>query len=201
MKLPLSHIAKLFIPLAFIMTVMAGLVYLTVQQNFRMNANDPQIQIAEDLATQLSAGAPVNPNSLTASIDISKSLSTFVLIYDDAGKIITGSGKLNGQFPTMPAGVLDYTRTVGEDRLSWQPQTDVRVALVVIKYNGPNPGFVAVGRSLREVEQREAMLGWQVLAGWLAGIVGLFVLLTGREIMFSKFSRQENIPSDLNDYH
>ena len=179
------------------MTVMAGLVYLTVQQNFRMNGNDPQIQIAEDLATQLSAGAPVNPNSLTASVDISKSLSTFVLIYDDAGKIITGSGKLNDQFPVLPAGVLDHTRTIGENRITWQPQTGVRVALVITKYGGANPGFVAVGRSLREVEQRESILGLQVLVAWLVGMVGLFILIVGGEFMLSRFSSRENTPSNL----
>ena len=35
-----------WIPLALVVTVVVGLVYVTVQQNFRQTANDPQIQMA-----------------------------------------------------------------------------------------------------------------------------------------------------------
>lgn len=191
MKSAIPHLVKLFVPLAFIMTVMAGLVYVAVQQNFRMNANDPQIQIAEDLATQLSAGAPVGPNSLTTTVDISRSLSPYVLIYDNHGEVITGSGKLNDQFPSLPSGVFDNAKKVGENRITWQPQADVRGALVVVRYqSAQSSGYVAVGRSLREVEQRESMLGWQVLGAWLAGLIGLIILIIGSEFIFSGRSSQ-----------
>ncbi len=169
------------------MTVSAGLVYIAVQQNFRMNANDPQVQIAEDFAAQLSAGQTLNPINPNLDVDMAQSLSPFVLVYDDAGQIITGSGKLNGQFPALPAGVLDSVKKAGEERITWQPQPDVRIALVIIRYNA---GYVAVGRSLREVEQRESMLGIQVLGAWLAGLVGLIILIAGGEFIFSRYFPQ-----------
>jgi hypothetical protein len=175
---------KLFIPLAFAVTALAGLVYVAIQQNFRMNANDPQIQIAEDFAVQLGASQnlPVlNPNLM---VDIATSLSPFVVIYDDAGKVLTGSGKLNGQYPALPPGVLDYVKKSGEDRLTWQPWPDVRAALVVTRFSGAHSGYVAVGRSLREVEKRISRLGWMVLAGWAATLAGLLVLLLAGEIIF-----------------
>lgn len=187
MKLSIPHIVKLFIPLAFVMTVSAGLVYLAVQQNFRMNANDPQIQLAEDFADQLSAGRTVDSITINASVDMAKSLSSFIFIYDDAGDIIKGSGKVDGQYPVLPPGVLDYTKRLGENRITWQPQPDVRAALVVVRYEGAQPGFVAVGRSLREVEQRVTTLGWQVLVAWLAGLVGLFLLIVGGEFILSRY--------------
>lgn len=187
MKLPVPHLLKLFIPLAFIMTVSAGLVYVAVQQNYRLSADDPQIQLAEDFANQLSAGRTVASINAGPGIDMAKSLSLFIFVYDDAGNLITGSGKLNGQSPALPAGVLDHTKKVGQDRITWEPQAGIRVALVIFPYSGTQSGFVAVGRSLREVEQRETMLGWQVLVGWLTGLVGLIILLTGSEIVFSRY--------------
>jgi len=190
MKLPVPYILKLFIPLAFIMTVSAGLIYVVAQQNYRLNANDPQIQLAEDFAAQLTAGRTVDSINTSASIDMAKSLSLFIFVYDDAGKFVAGSGKLNGQYPVIPVGVLDYAKKVGENRITWQPQTDVRVALVVVRYEGSHSGYVAVGRSLREVEQRVSVLGWQVLGAWLASLVGLFVLIAGSEILISRRSVQ-----------
>lgn len=187
MKLNTPKLVKLFVPLAFIMTVSAGLVYIAVQQNFRMNANDPQIQIAEDFSAQLSAGQTLSPFNPSYDVDMAKTLSPFILAYDDTGKIITGSGKLDGQSPVMPAGVLDYTRKVGEDRITWQPQTGLRFALVITRYGGPNPGFIVVGRSLEEVEQRVSQLGLQVLGAWFAGLVGLLIILIGGEIVLPKY--------------
>lgn len=169
------------------MTMSAGLVYVTVQQNFRLNANDPQIQLAEDFAGQLSAGRPVTSINTSPSVDMAKSLSLFIFIYDDAGNLVTGSGKINDQFPTLPAGVLDYARKSGQNRITWEPQSNVREAMVIIHYDGAHPGFVAVGRSLREVEQREATLGWQVLIIWLASLIGLLILIIVGGIILARY--------------
>ena len=56
------NILKTWIPLAVVITCLSGLIYLTVQQDIRIGANDPQIQIAEDLTNQLSSGQ--NPQNL-----------------------------------------------------------------------------------------------------------------------------------------
>ncbi len=187
MKLPLLRIAKLFIPLAFIMTVSAGLIYVTVQQNFRENANDPQIQLTEDLVEQLSAGRTPESINTSAGVDMAKSLSLFLFIYDDVGKMVVGTGKIDNQYPTLPAGVLEYAKKAGGNRITWEPQPDLRFALVIIPYSGTQSGFVAIGRSLREVEQRIDMLGFQVLVAWLIGLVGLFGLIVGGKIIFSRY--------------
>ena len=47
-----------WLPFAIIIVIFSGLVYAIVQQNYRQSANDPQIQIAEDLATAISQGQP-----------------------------------------------------------------------------------------------------------------------------------------------
>ena len=119
MKSYIQNITKLFIPLAFTLTIMVGLVYVAVQQNFRTNANDPQIQLAEDFANQLLAGRTVDSINTSISIDMVKSLALFIFVYDDAGNILAGSGKINGQYPALPAGVLDHAREDGENRITW----------------------------------------------------------------------------------
>ena len=79
----------------------------------------------------------------------------------------------------MPRGVFDFTNKNQEDVLTWQPQRGVRMAMVVEAVRSPLIGFVAVGRSLQEVEKRESNLVTMVLVAWLVcvGIILLHFLL------------------------
>jgi len=77
----------------------------------------------------------------------------------------------------LPTGVLAYTKIHGEDRVTWQPKKDLRFALTVKKIEGTNPGFVAAGRSLREVEKRETQLLENVALGWIATLIAVFASL------------------------
>jgi len=51
------RIARTWIPLAFVATVLCGFVYGGIQQVYRNAADDPQIQMAEVAAAALAAGA------------------------------------------------------------------------------------------------------------------------------------------------
>lgn len=55
-KVKLSVTFRYWIPLSIVMTIVCGLLYLTLQQNIRMSANDPQVQLAEDAASALQNG-------------------------------------------------------------------------------------------------------------------------------------------------
>jgi hypothetical protein len=162
---------SLFIHHALVLTIIFGTIYTIVQQNYRMSANDPQIQMAEDAANDLSNG--VSPQTLTASTtrDIAQTISPFVVIYDDTEKAVAWSGTISGKPPVLPDGVLDFTRANGEDRVTWQPRNDVRIAAILKHYSGSKPGFVLVGRSLREVEEREYSLMMLVGTGWILSLV------------------------------
>ena len=148
-------ILQQWLPLALIIVALCGLVYLAVQQTLRQGANDPQIQMAEDTAAALTAGAPADTVLPTPRIDLARSLAPFMIVFTDAGAIQASSGLLHGQPPTLPTGVLDYVRAKGENRVTWQPAEGVRIAAVIVRTQGATPGFVLAGRSLREVEQRE----------------------------------------------
>lgn len=185
MKTKLLHYLKVWVPLAVVATLMSGLVYLTVQQSFRSGANDPQIQISEDISVALANGAQATQLNQSNKVDIAKSLASYIIIYDDQGNPVASTGVLDNGVPKPPSGVFDYVRSHGEDRITWQPKSGVRSAIVVRQYTAGNTsGFILVGRSLREVEKRTAVLGWHVLAGWLSSLFIILGALAANDMLF-----------------
>ena len=175
---PLLRLIKAWLPFAFIVTAFCGLVYGTVQQSYRQSANDPQIQMAEDAAAALGGnGSSTQSLPLSGTVDIGQSLSPYMVFYNDAGAPTGGNGLLDGQFPRLPAGIFDYVRAAGETRVTWQPEADIRQAIVVTRVDGAQPGFVMAGRSLREVEIREDKLGLMVCAAWFVTMLGTLALV------------------------
>ncbi|MEP6947744.1 MAG: hypothetical protein ABI863_00655 [Ginsengibacter sp.] len=149
-----------------IITVIFGVVYATVQQNYRTAANDPQIQIARDINARIHKGRPVE-SFFADTIDIGQSLSTFVTLYQADQKPVRSSGYLDGKMPELPAGVLGFAKAEGEHEVTWQPRNGVRIAVVIIHSNSSPVGFVVAGRSLQEVEIREQDLVTMVFIGWI----------------------------------
>lgn len=172
------RILRAWLPLAFLATVLCGLVYAVVQQDYRQSANDPQIQMAEDAATAIHGGAQAQSLVLTGIVDIGTSLSPYLVFYDNVGNPTGGNGLLEGSYPSLPHGVFDYTRIAGEDRITWQSKQGVRSAIVVVPtYDASGKqGFVMAGRSLREVERREAQLELFIFAAWITTLVGTLIL-------------------------
>ncbi len=147
---------KRFVPLALILIVIFGTIYTVAQQVLRIGANDPQIQVAIDLAHDAAIG-----NKITADprkIDISQSLAPFVIVLDDKLNITSSNAYLDNKQPVPPKGVFEYAKSNMDDRITWQPKPGVRIALVVKYFEGKQKGYVAVGRSLTEVEKREDAL-------------------------------------------
>lgn len=161
-----------FLPLAILATALAGLVYIVAQQDGRSQANEPQVQLAEDAAARLDAGGRPQDQVGAVPVDIARSLAPFVVVYGTTGNILATGGQLDGQPPVVPAGVLAGARATGRDAVTWQPRPGVRVATVSVPWSG---GTVLAGRSLRLVEDRAAMLELLVGAGWLATIAALAV--------------------------
>ncbi len=168
-----------------VVTIFAGLTYAAVQQSFRQGANDPQIQMAEDTAKSLSQGHSFQSILKSDKIDIASSLSPYIVIFNSNGEPIASSGFLDGQMPKVPLGVFDYVRMHEEDRVTWEPKPGVRSAAVVRSYTDDSPGFVLVGRSLREVEERVDMLFKMVAIAWLMTIFSVtFILLAKKPRKF-----------------
>ena len=66
--------AALWVPLAVAVTGLSALVNGAVQQDLRQGANDPQIQMAEDAAAKLSAGAAPNAVVPNEQVELNGSL-------------------------------------------------------------------------------------------------------------------------------
>ena len=177
--------------LAGISTVLALALYSIPQQVLRQGANDPQLQLAGDLAARLEAGTPPAEAVAAAQVDMARSLAPFVIAYDDQGRPLASQAQLNGETPVPPRGVFDYVRTHGEERVSWQPLRTaagaVRIAAVVRRVNGAKPGFVLAGRNMREIEAREAQVQQMAGLAWL-GMLGL--ILAG-SLAFGWYTRQK----------
>jgi hypothetical protein len=183
-------IFKNWLAYAAIITLLCGIVYITVQQSYRLSANDPQLQLAEDAANAINKG--VDPKSLvssTAAIDISQSLSPYLLIYDARGNVVAGSATLNSKPLKIPQGVIDYIQKNGKDAATWQPAPGVRQAMV--GFSTTNKGYITVsGRSLRNTEERISLLGEQVFFGWTMSLLGLFVVAFLQEWITLKAAKQ-----------
>lgn len=188
----MTIIARVFLkwlPLGVAVTLISGLVYVAVQQDYRQSANDPQIQMAEDAAVQLTNGAePDEVLPTTEQIDMASSLAPWLTVYDSAGAPVASTGYLRGEMPALPSGVFATStwHTYGEDdfampvpqnetRFSWQSGAGLREAVVLVSYmSADGSGFVAAGRDLDEVENREAVLAEMMAIGWIVTIAGTF---------------------------
>ncbi len=181
-----------WIPLVVVVTLASSGIYGAVQQALRISANDPQIQMAEDAATALGGGRPVEAVVPADKIDIASSLAPYLVVFDDSGRPVASSGMLHSQMPALGPGVFDYVRRNGENRITWQPEPGVRSATVITRVGGANPGFVMAGRSLREVESRIDNIGLLLAAGWLGTCVAVLVAVAAVEFVFGRLSSPQN---------
>lgn len=149
-----------------LLTLLGGAGALTMQHMLRHGANQPQTQMASFYASEIEAGKSPEDVIPPASIDLERSLEPFVIFYDDQGRPEISTGRLNRSIPAPPRGVFDYARAHGSDTLTWQPQANVRIASITQRVDGPHPGFLLVGRSLRTVEEDESFLYRMTFFGW-----------------------------------
>lgn len=171
---------------AAVITLMCCLIYIVAQQNFRQMTNSPQLETARDAATAINGGA--NPRSLAGTgspIEISQSLSPFLVIYDAKGNLVAGNAVLNGQPLKIPQGVLNYIVKNHKDAASWQPQVGVRQAMVGFS-TANNAYIVVAGRSLQITEERIATLGSQLLFGWGMSLLAMLFVVFLQMLMIKK---------------
>ena len=161
------NLRKLIVCIA-VLGLVFGTIYAVGQQVLRQSANDPQIQLAEDIAHLLDGTAKPSDLASTSRIDMAASLAPFLVVTDSKGAVLETTGQLDGRDPAIPLGVFDSAKKMGQDRVTWQPRKGVRIALVVVPYKD---GYVAVGRSLREVEKREDLVLKLAGSAWGALVI------------------------------
>ena len=170
---------------AVVITGLCLLVYATVQQNHRSNANYPQLQLARDIANRVASNQQYEHLLPTDRIELSQSLGLFVTLYNNNGMPVQSTGMLDGKLPQIPKGVLDFARSNKEDVLTWQPREGVRQAVVIESTGNADKGFVMAGRSLEEVERHESNLVQMVFIAWVC-CMGIVALHWAVQVMISK---------------
>ena len=173
----INRVLFAWLTLAALASAVCLLVYLVAQQTWRTSANDPQIQLARDAAAALAAGKAPDAVVPRDTVDMARSLAPFLIVFDADGKVLAASATLRGHVPGISKGVLDYARERGEDRITWQPIGGVRIASVVVSYNGASAGYVLAGRSLDETEHRVTQFGNLIALAWALMLAGLLVVV------------------------
>lgn len=149
-----------------VISIVFGSIFAGLYQVLRQSANDPQIQLAEDLAISLSDNQ--TPSILSENINIEQSLAPFVIVFNDKYQQIDSSGSLqNGAQLSPPKGVFEHAKETGLHAFTWQPTDDLRFATAVQPYKY---GYVLSARSLKVVESRIDQILVICIIGWILAV-------------------------------
>jgi hypothetical protein len=185
----MKHIFKVLVIVVFV-SLISLMVYGTMQQMLRQGINYVPVQLATDAVNRLDSGISPKSVPLPTNIEISKSISPFVIILDQNKKVLVSSATLNGVTPVIPQGTFDYVAGSGQDRVTWQPQPGIREALVVDKYSAEgSSGYVVAGTSLKESEATTDKIGRDIFIGWV--VINVFVIVA-YSIICSSFFKDRN---------
>ena len=142
--------------------------YVMAQQSTRHAANDQPLALAQTIKHQLANGAGPTDVIPAVTVDLRDDISPFVTITDSLRNILGSSAKLDGKTPLPPAGVFSYTKAHGEDTISWQPKSAVRLATYITTGKAGNEYvFIITGQSLKPAEDRIGIYNVALIFGWL----------------------------------
>lgn len=167
--------------LALTLTAALAAVYVTTHQVLRQSANDPQVQMAEDWADQLSSGSIPTTLTMGKAVDPTQSLAPFGIIYDKDGNVANSS-------VTAPTTMLQAPGVLGtidrdpdhELRFTWQPSSGARFAAILKRVTySDSVYYVLAARNLREVEKREDTLFLLTSCAWVGGVALLYLVTHG----------------------
>ena len=170
-----------WIVIMFLVTFTSLLTYVVTQQVIRLGANELPVQFATDTIIKLENGLSAKDAVPAETIDILKSLDTFVMIFDKDKNLIATSAMMGSAQPSFVKGVLDSVDKRGEYRETWQPEVGLRFAFVATKLGDK---YIVAARSLQEPERLIDQIGILISAAWIAclifssialGIIYLFI--------------------------
>jgi hypothetical protein len=190
---------------AVIVTCFCGLIGVVVQQSFRQEANDPQIQMAKEMSaaflnnqfteeTLKSSFETFIPSKI--QVNVETSLSPWIQIYDASGENLYSSMMTSDaqSTPRVPKEVFERVDKQGENRITWQPKKGIRQAIVVTKFSGLRNGYIVAGRSLAEVEHRIGSMWMFIGIGWFSMMVLIGCATLWNFGYFTKFTGGQKIP-------
>lgn len=159
-------------------TILLLTSYTLVQQSTRLAANDLPVSTAQTVKKELENGSQPSDVIPAMKTDLRTDSTIFVTVTDDSEHILASSGTLDGQPSLPPAGTFAFAKDHGSDRFTWEPKEGVRQATYILRYGtNPNNGFIVTGQSLKQAEDRISTYTWLMLAGWLAVVAWVSLIL------------------------
>ena len=157
---------------AIIVTAVFASLYLVMQQSERQGADDAPGRLASQVAAELADSGTAADASPAGTVDLAASDAEFFVIYDRANHPVSGTGRLNGALPPIPAGVLDAARRTGWNHVTWQTSDGRRFASVEQR---AGHDVAVAAQSLAPTENRIDQLGALILVAW-ACTMGVVVI-------------------------
>ncbi|MET3932778.1 hypothetical protein [Arthrobacter sp. OAP107] len=146
-----------------VVSLVFGSVYVALQQLGRSSANEaPAAALAAQVQLAKPTPAPGPRSELTSESGV------FVIVYGADNRPESGTVTLDGWLPAVPGGVLNTARTSGFDAVTWQPEPELRMAIVA----RPSAAKVVVaGQSLGPYEDRDRRTLVILALGWLVSVL------------------------------
>jgi hypothetical protein len=176
----LRNIIAIWVIILFLITFCSLLTYVVAQQIIRLGTDNQPVTLAIETSIKLESGQNPADAIPDETVDISKSLETFVMIFDSDKNLVATSAMMGSENPSYPKGVLDFVNKKGQDKVTWQPvagpprESTHRFATVAIKSGNY---YIVAGRSLTEPERLIGVIGKLILAAWAAGVVLISIVL------------------------
>ncbi len=152
---------------AIILTGLFSTMYVLVQQQGRMLANDTPTLLATQVAKQLDAGLGLASVNMGAT-DLANNPVPFVIVYDKQGKAVGGSGYLDKKLAVAPKSMLQHAKTNRNNIVTWQPKAGVRIASVTV---AAKDYYVLGGQSLKSTEDHATQLLKLTALGYTVSLV------------------------------
>lgn len=171
------RVVTIFLILVVICSIIFVAIACTARGVLRQQANDPQVEVTEQVASIIRQGAPLEVIiSGAEEIDLADSNALFVMIYDKDKNLVGSSATLNGQPISIPGESLDMARNDVDYRFTQEPQEGMRLALVSKAVD--DKAYVVAGRSLAEFERRADNLNQPLWIGWVISVLLSLFLAT-----------------------
>lgn len=160
---------RLWLTAVLTVTVVLASALGFTQHAIREGVSNEVNEAADAAYAQLQAGQSPLESTPSYTIDLQDSTAPFAIIIDQSKRILASSARLERVTPLPPQGVFDFATTHGGNSLTWAPEKDVRLAIMVKPYAvAGNTGFIITGKSLQPAGDRIKTVSTMALAAWLA---------------------------------
>ncbi|MBP6858294.1 MAG: hypothetical protein KBC33_00465 [Candidatus Pacebacteria bacterium] len=166
---------RLLFPSILVSTVIMGTGFVVSQHMIRTATDDSLVGVAQHVVDALVQSGSYDIPTEYHNLEIDMSINPFVIVFDSSNEIRFTTGYIDRRTPVPPLTVFDRVRDGREYRFSWEPAPGVRIAAIAVRFDGESSGFVLVGKSLTETEERIDDIATMYMIGWAALTAALLV--------------------------